>query len=286
MQFQMRRYGAVGVAAGADQVMFSWPLPKECIFNQFSGEVHVKPLGDMPIDEVAIYGCEGWIVQSDSALDFQNQDTLWDTSVPKDDSNDDALDTTFVSNSVSFIEAGHVNVAQLFDQELLGPKRFFQRQKMLSFANAPSGFKDATPDTYVPADTFQLNLGARYKAMRQSGILVAMGSPDFSQADDNDVIPQLGTLPTAQSMYALRFIENYLDSAMVALIGLTEAGADTPYDEILDFVEELLEKVNLGGGGSAIFNPVTWSGAGVAIAGISVPGRIKHSSIGPDSEAS
>lgn len=285
MQFQMRRYGSVAPAAGADSVLWSWPLPKECVLNQLQGEVHMIPGGDLTVTDVVMYGCEGWIVQSEAAADFQSQDTLWDTGVPKDDSSSDVLDTTFTTNTISMMEAGEINVAQLFDQELLGPERFFQREKMLSYANAPSGFKDATPDTCIPADTFPVNVGKRYLSRRQSGVLVGIGSPDFAATNDNDVIPQLGALGTAQSMYAMRFMENYLDSAMVALITLVEAGAETPYDEILDFVQSLLEKMNSGGGGSGRFDPVTWTASGVATAGIMVPGRVRHSTIGPDSQA-
>jgi len=285
MQLQMRRYGTVNPGPGADAVLWSWPLTKESVLNQMQGEVHMITQEDMSTLEVSMYGAEGWIVQSDSAADFQQQDAMWDASVPKDDSSADLLDTSFAANVISMMEVGEINVAQLFDQELLGPERFFQREKILSYATFPSGFKAGTPNTYIPGDVFPVNIGKRYKATRQSGVLFGIGSPDFAAASDPHVVPQLGSLATAQSMYALRFLENYLDSAMVSLIGLTEAGADTPYDEILDFVQELLEKINSGGGGSSQFEPVTWTAAGVATAGIQVPGRIQHTSIGPDSQS-
>lgn len=269
---------------GADSVLCSWPLPKESILTSVKGECHVIPQSDISVLNYVMYGVEGWIVQSTNAADFQDQNTLWDTAVPKDDSGDDDLDISTTEDVTSFIEAGEVTPSQLFDQELLGPKRVFQREKMLSFANAPSGFKDATPDTYIPGDQFDIDITTRYKVQRQSGLLFAFGAPDFLAAVDNDVVPQLGGLATNASMYALRFLGNFLDNAMVSLIGLEEAGAETPYVEILDFIEELLEKVNVGSAGGSWF-AVNWSAGMRATAQITVPGFLRHNALGPDSQA-
>lgn len=284
MLIYMRRYGVVGVTVGSDAAIVAWPIPAGGSLVALKGEAHLVPQEDIGITDVVMYAMEGWICRTEVLSDFQAMQTLWNAAVPKDTALS-TLDEDDASDSQSFFEAGLVNLAQVFGQEVLGPERVFQREKMLSFANAPSGFKDATPDTYIPAEAFEINVRKKYTVRDFNGLLLGVGSPDYAVANDDDIIPQLGGLGTRQSFYALRFLQEFMDMAMISLIGLVEAGAETPYTDILTFIQELLERMNVGGGGSLQFEGTNWSSAVRATAGIQVPGMFNHQTLGPDAQA-
>ncbi len=243
------------------------------------------PQEDIGITDVVMYGCEGWIARTEILTDYQDMNTLWDSAVPKNQAGVQVLDPNDAVIAESFFQLGEVALAQILGQEVLGPERIFQRESMLSFANAPSGFKDATPDTYIPAQVFQINVGKKYTVRDFNGLMFGIASPDYAVADDNDIIPVLGSVGTRQAFYALQFLEEYMDMAMISLLGLTEAGAESPYVDVLTFIEELLERVNAGGGGSLQFEGTNWTGAMRATAGIQVPGMIQHTTLGPDAQA-
>ncbi len=243
------------------------------------------PQEDIAVTDIVMYGCEAWIARTEILTDYQDMNTLWDSAVPKNQAGVQVLDPNDAVVTESFFQQGEVALAQILGQEVLGPERIFQKESMLSFANAATGFKDATPDTYLPAEAFKLNVGKKYTVRDFNGLMVGIGSPDYVVADDNDIIPVLGSVGTRQAFYALQFLQEYMDMAMISLLGLTEAGAESPYVDILTFLEELLERVNIGGGGSSRFEPTAWTGAMYATAGILVPGMLSHSTLGPDAQA-
>ena len=172
---------------GEDLCLTAWPLPADGSLVQLRGEVHMIPQEDIGVTDVVMYGCEGWIGRTETPADFQDMQTLWDSAVPKDQAGVQILDPGDALITESMIQIGEVALAQVLGQEVLGPERFFQKESMLSFANAPSGFKDATPDTYLPAEQFSLNIMKKYTVRDFNGVMVGIGAPDFIATDDNDV---------------------------------------------------------------------------------------------------
>ncbi len=285
MLMYMRRYAISQIVPGADVCLMSWPIPAGGSLVGLTGDVHMIIEEDVGLTDVCMYGLEAWIARSETLTDFQNQETLWDTAVPKDQAGVQDLDPDDTLITESMIQIGEVALAQILGQEVLGPERVFQKESLMSFANAPSGFKDATPDTFVAAEPTNIRVMKKYTVRDFNGLMIGAGSPDYAAADDNDVIPQLGAVGTRQSFYGLRYLAEFMDSALISLLGVTEAGAAIPYDHILSFIEELLERIQIGGGGSGRFEPVNWAAAGRATAGILLPGTFPMQTLGPDAQA-
>lgn len=272
----------VDVAAGADTAVVSWPVPNKCEINSVNGDVHI--VGNAAVDHVDVvaYGFEGWMLQTEAIeSDFADQNVIWDTSVPKDDGSE-VLDTSFVADSDTMFEPGAVNAAQMFGQELLQPQRIYKREELISFASSPIGFEVATA-TYIPRDTFKVNMNGKYRAGFDGALVFGVGSPDWGIGINNNVVPVLGTIQ--KSLYAMAHIDDVIDKAMIDFLVLTETGAESPYDDIMTWLMALLDqKQSAGSAGS--FTGITFVVTTKMIAGIAVPGTITGRTLGPDMQAS
>lgn len=284
MQIYQRRYGVVDIDPATDRAMFGFPLPAKSTLNYMKGEFHyVGPTLGVAVNEIFMVGTECWILQTDTFADFQAISSLWNTSVPKDDGIVE-LDDDFSADVDNFFEPGLVNPAQIFDQELLGPERIYQNQKMLTIANSQFGWLPGTPNKFIPTYFQPITISKSYKVNEDSGCIWGFASPDYGSMTTDDAL-----LPTAlatDGFYIMRFMEDFLDKAMVDLVGggLTEAGAESPFEDIMDFILALLE--DHGVNNSVLdYTAMTWSIAGKMIAGTKVEGSRTHTTMGPDAQA-
>lgn len=286
MQIFMRRYGVIDVSAGTDDPIFAFPIPGGCVQNYMKGEFHfLGPILGLPCDEIIMYGLEGWILKSDDFTDFQTIANLWDAMVPKDDGVVE-LDDDFANDADNFFEPGLVNPSQLFDQELLGPERVFQRQQMLTIANASfAAFIPGTPNKYIPSQFVPISVMKKYRVMDDSALLWGISSPNIDALTTNDDTFR-GTTLAVDGFYIMRYITDFLDKAMVDLVGggLTESGAESPYEDIMDFLLLLLESPGRDSS-VADWSAITWSIAGKMTGGCKVTGSLVHTTLGPDAQA-
>lgn len=281
-QMYIRRWSIQDVLAGADEAIASFPVPNQCIVNSVQGPVHVNFVTPVDVIDVVGYGFEGWMLQTDDIVtDFADQTALWDTSVPKDDGAE-LLDTSFAANTTSMFEPGLMNAAQLFDQELLQPERVFKRQPLISLASRPVGFVVGSPSTFHPSDVFEIDMKKRYKSAFDGALVFGAGSPAWDAGTNNDIIRILGTHQKA--LYAMAHIDDVLDKAMIDFLVLTETGAESPYDDIMTWLMNLLD-VKQEAGSAGAFTPGTITFSCKLIAGIAVPGTIAGRTLGPDMEA-
>ncbi len=282
MQLYMRRYGSNQISAAIDKGLLSWPLPDHCTLNYLNGEVHVVANVPQALQIAVLYTSEGWVLQSDVAADFENMDTLWDKFVPKDNDTIDwdssaALDTTTMN------EPGMINVAQLLDQEIGEPVRFYKREKMLTLANAVYGFVPSS-DLWIPVDLFRFGLGGKKLTAREnSGVVIGFGSPDTAVfAADDDVVPNT-TGSSMDAFQTLRNIESLMSFAMIEATAFTETGAESPFEDIANFLINVIESTNEN---TVLFTALTWNTFAKGIAGIRTPARVMRKSLGPDAQAS
>lgn len=282
MLIYMRRYGMDDVTGGQDEALVAFPVPADSTVVYFKGECHLMPGAPIDFQDVALYGAEAWLLQSDTAGDFFAMNTLWDSFVPKDASAE-VLDDVSTVDVAASQEIGLINVSQLFEQEVLGPERAFQREKMISLANRPTGFATGT-NTFFPTDQFQINISKKYRVSENSGLLFGVSSPDMLAATaNNDVVPG-SAFGETEAFYVMRYLSDFIQNAMVAVIQLFEAGAESPYEELMDFIQILLEDVNTVSAVGA-WTTVVWTAAVRATCGIKVPGSMARVTIGPDAEA-
>lgn len=271
------------IATGTDEALIGWPIPKNSTINYMKGEAHVMRTTPIDVGDVSIFGIETWLMPiSDEVTDMDSLDTMWDTLVPKDDDLVN-IDSNFTADTDPFKEVGEISVTQLFGQERTQPlQRLFQYEGFLSFARTTSGFVPGTPpaNTFIPSEVVALGISAPSFMPADGAVLVGFAVPalDFT-ADDNIIAAN-----RLDNMYILRYLDDFIDNAQINLAGLQEAGAETPYEDIMALILNVLEKVSTDG--SAFdFLTGTYTVAMKCILGMVVEGSLSHTTLGPDGQA-
>ncbi len=281
-QMYIRRWSIIDVLAGADEALVSWPVPNESIVNSVKGTVSVVFGAAIDILDAVSFGLEAWMLQTDDiATDFADQTVLWDTSVPKDDGSE-VLDTSFTADVDSMFEPGAVDAAQMFDQELLQPHRIYQINPLITLASNPTGFVPGTPSTFHPTYLANIDIQKRYKSSFDGALVFGGGAPAWDATSNNDIIRILGTHQKA--LYAMAHIDDVIDKAMIDFLLLTEAGAESPYDDIMTWLMNLLDTVQEKSS-AGIFTSASPTFTTKMIAGIAVPGTLRGRTLGPDMQA-
>lgn len=148
-----------GVSAGSDSVLVGFPVPKDSVLNYCKGEMHCMS-SIVDAHDVAMYGLTGWLLRSDDEdSDFGDIQALWDAYVPKDDAGE-APDESVTGDTDEEVAIGNINVSEMFDIEMNGPERVWKREKMLTMAQAATGFHLTTTPAilFMPSDVVSIQV--------------------------------------------------------------------------------------------------------------------------------
>lgn len=287
MLLHLKRWFSAVATAGTDQGVCGFPIPDGCRLVQQQGIWKILTVTAIDIEDAAVYGVQGWLLQTDDpTADFADHDALWDSFVPKPATGAAAvLDILPTADASAAQEPGQVSVTQIFDQEVFSPERIFSRETIISLPDSPIGFIPGSPSTYIPSDRFSVNSNQGYRAGGgDMGLVYGLSSPDLGgiATGDDDIIDAIGT--ATGGFYVMKYINEFLDKAMVDLVGLTEVGAESPYEDILIWLVGMLERAGERSG-TGTFTAVTWNAMGKMTCGIWVPGEFEHRSIGPGGQA-
>ncbi len=244
LRLMARRQGQVSPAGGADQVITGISLPSDTVIHDIRGNFHCLPntVGVELSSVVAImYAFECWLLPVIAEFDAtpQDFDTIWDNLVPKD-SDTQVLDLDVESADASnFYEPGEAEFSEIFDVGLQ-PEFIGGRYQMLSMANTKGiVFVDSnTPfePKWQPADMFSVHYTKRRRVSQPSVLLMAFGAVGM---DD--------TTSTIESTFAesgwgqVKYFGDMLKRAMMDVLGLTEAGSETPWEEATDLLQAHLD---------------------------------------------
>lgn len=261
--YNTKRRSQVLLVSGEDRVMAGQPIAEGGVFLRAFGDVQIIAAADHPIADALLLNAVGVVVPhtdtSDATID---EDELFDFAVPKDIAISAAAATEHFDfdiggvadvNVANFATPGLVNVNGLFDLNNWGRKVYGVEERLMTFAGTSDGFKDATPDTFIPNDRFPWGSRESVRCPVPSYALFAMGNPVMDQT----VAVAHFTLQ-GREWAQLRWLDRSLDLAWPWLAGITEAGAESPFVDMADFVERLTEPVMLeetgGNFGAASFN--------------------------------
>lgn len=268
-----RRMSQKDIAAATDEVVVGYPLPSGCELRQIDLSCSIIGTSEMTVIQAQMYGLTGMVVPVFDPDTPITLDVLWDQRVPKD--------AAFVAGSFDLQELGtdttpefnfgEPNVHAIFGQAGNVPLEIFRRRRLLTFPNSPVGFErvDAAPDLWQPVDFFSSRITGRVRPDRHSHIMFGFSSPDMSQ-----------TTQTVESTLEetewtmMTYLEQFLEYAFVNLMGLVEAGAETPYAESMALVAQLVEDVVLEDVGGA-FQVSTFTVYTQATFQVDVPGRFR-----------
>ena len=143
------------------------------------------------------------------------------------------------SDSNPFWEPGEHELMKMFDVGLR-PNRIFHRHRFLSIVSGAAAiFQDnQTPfDTvWIAGDKFTFHRRGRLKVRQPSVLLFGIGSPSL----DDTTSTQESALAEAE-WPQLKYGSLILERAMTELLGLTEAGSETPWVEATSLLLKHLE---------------------------------------------
>lgn len=230
-----RRRSQILAGTGTDQVMFGLSLPSDTVVNRIRANVELTGSVDKAAAEGLWYGCEGWILPILDPEDNSSFEVIWDQLVPKD-SDVQTLDLdTGAQDTATFFEPGEADWAQLLDVGLR-PQRIYQRLRMLTYASTPKPHTVADAPNWRPTDVFRIEINRRLVVRQPSVVLFAMGIP---VGDDTTTVVETALSETEWSQ--VKYMEHVLERAQMDLLGLTEAGAETPWEEATDLLQSHLE---------------------------------------------
>jgi len=268
MRFFRHTLGQVTVGDG-DSVIGGAAIPSDSKLNAVLGQVHIQSLLAVSIAKAIMYGCDGRVLVHTDPDSVTGYNTMWDQQVDKDvDVSLGILDIGENTDSNPFFEPGEPNVNQIAGMSISSDERFFRRRKMISFQSAPRGFIDGAPDTYWPGDVFRVNARPRIGVKDWSVAMMAVAEPAM-----DDVTTTAWLTPTGEAEWMqAKYMEVVLEQAWMELVGLTETGAETPWEDAALEIEEILEPTvvevtagSFASDGLIVFANLSWD--------ITVPGR-------------
>lgn len=232
----------VAIAAGADGVVAWAPMPAGARLLSVTGELHLIGAEAAPVDAFAAYGFSGEVVpvvDPDGAIDVN---LLWDNMVTKPVEPITAaatigqefdFDTTQVNPDV---EPGEVDLADISGMLDPGKRIFAPTIEWLSAAKGtPMAVVAGTPDTYTPKSYKTFRSQANVSAEMESYALLAVSSPSLDKTQAAATI-----VNSPQQWGILQNLRNVMEDFWRIQVGMTEAGAETPYAEISTMIGDLV----------------------------------------------
>lgn len=260
------------VAINTDESISHAAIPSEGALNSVRGQVHCQTELALSTDDAVLYGCDGWMIPVTNPDTQDLIDDIWDRFVEKDFSLvAGAFDLgTGVGDedTVTFDEPGLGSAGSLAGfQALLPEKRFFRRRKMITFMSWPRGFEAGTPDTFLPGDTFRVNVNRHMESDDFSVAIIGFGASSLSTETSTHA-----SSPTEDQWLQIKYMEVILEQAWMDIAGLVEAGAETPWEEAVATIADTLEPAVIEDTAGSfpnfawdVYTQMTWD--------LSVPGR-------------
>lgn len=223
-----RRMGYISVNAGSDKVLFGITLPSDSVVHSLRAKIQLVANTDVLRGVATMNALEGWVLPLLDPDAGAALNTIWDQLVPKDsDVLTLDLDTGAVDTS-PFFEPGEVELSAMFDVGLR-PRRVYHRHRLHTLNGAIFSYQDNQASflvKYTAGDRFEVNLKQNIRVSQPSVLVFAVASP---QMDDTDA-----SAPNALSEAELpqvKYFGDMLKRAMLDVLGVVEAGAETPWEE-------------------------------------------------------
>jgi hypothetical protein len=261
-----KMYASAQTTTGSDIVLFALPLPGGAVVNQAWMEVHCvgSPIGQ---SNIAVYGLHGYVLPVLDPDAGTTPDAMWDAQVPKDAAMAaDVIDLdTVTAVSTPVLELGEPSIARIIGMTT-SPVMTFAREKLVSAGLGAPGYDKASA-TFLPTDFFQARLKRRVEVDVPSYYLIGLSVPD--------TLATLSAFPvinTDGEWMQLKYMQYTLHQAFMRLAGLTEAGAESPYDEAMTVIANYLEVAYEQTAG--VWSGITWNAMGKITFDITLPGNM------------
>lgn len=267
-----RPFGVSAIASGADSVIAGVWLPSGSILTLIKGIVKINGSTELLLNQAAAYGLEIWILPLEDPDSGVTMNALWDSHVPKDTLTD-VLDLDSAGADANpFYEPGQITWEFLIDIGLQ-PRRLLHRHKIMSSAADAMLMRqdEETPflEHWFPGSVETVSLNRSIRVREPSLVVAAVSVPDTTATSTTAPVAAFNE----EDWGRVKYIDNVLEMAMMDLLGLTEAGATTPWEEasalLRTYLDPLLFETNAG-----TFVATTLTAIGELVFDIVVPGRM------------
>ena len=268
MRVRKHSYAHRLLVANEDRVIASAPVVSENgMFLGMRGSVKVVAAGDVATNKAVIFAMRGVVVvHNDWAIADFTDDELWDVTVPKDaalsgTAGTQQIDTGGITGAeitTPFAEPGLPNITVLAQDQGIFAQTVLDQSHIMTFADTSDGFKDATPDTYVPNLSLRSDSNHRVKMEGSAPgyAMLGVGNPDM---DNTEVTVQ--AMLTGREFLMLKHLHQLMEDSWKQFAGLDEAGAESPFIDIaaliVEMTEPLVQEETGGAWSAASFN--VWS---------------------------
>lgn len=231
------------VPSNTDKVVSWAAIPAGGAFT--GGTVRGSILGaeDRSVITAMVYGMSAYVLPMLDLNTLADPDAMWDEQVPKDDDvSEAALDFEVdIADTTPDVDIGPPQLDMLVGAKT-GPKKLFRFERVVTFADSPTGHLAGTPDSYAPTARLGFRIKQAIRAEVPSVMLMAVSSPILS-------IPSVftGTIsewaPTgAESWMQLQYLGDALERTAPFLTGVVEPGSESPYQEAAELVARMVEQ--------------------------------------------
>ncbi len=237
MQLIGRRMSHRIVTVGTDSVLVGYPIPAGGILNGVDLDVRVIGPEDTPVLQAGFYGFSGFVVPVLDPDAVISHNAIWDAQIPKDvelTAGAFDIDTSGADVTPEY-EIGTPDISAIVKLTAMEPLEIFRRRSMITVHSTPT-FIAGTPDTYLPIDQFTTRVSRKVSVDFPSMVMFGFSAPDTlstTQTQEN--------IPLETEWVLLQYLEVALEQAVMSLIGLTEAGAESPFEESLAFIARMVE---------------------------------------------
>ncbi len=239
MRLYPHHIGESSVAAGADGVFAAVAIPGKSRLNHVWVDFSLISVNPQSVLSASLYGVTAYIVPVLDPDATVTPNAMWDLQIPKDDDVGSGvidMDTSDTSDPTAEIEPGEPSLEEMFNVGSR-PERVFERTEIISFAKQSAGFETGTPDTFIARDAWKAEISRAWNVDLPSVLMFGLSAPDTTGTGTSFFLPD-----SATDWLQLRFMADTAKDAWKQAVGLTEAGAETPYEEAAVLMSSYLEQ--------------------------------------------
>ncbi len=271
-----KRLESVLCLAGSDTVVASLPLPSGSRINDISIDLRAHRTAAIGLNQLTLFAVEGWIIpilDPDAEVSVQ---TLWDQLVPKDTDVETVDLDTGAADATPFYEPGEPDFSDMLEVGLR-PERIYHANQMLTVQrDSFLTFQDnQTPFDvlWLPGATMRIRIRKNFAVQQPAMLMFAFANPSL-----DDTTGVVTTSPAEAEWGQLKYVGHVLERALLHVFGVTEAGAETPWEEATALLKKHLEPDVFEDSGGT-FDAASFRVTAKSMFDHSVEGRLENQSI-------
>ncbi len=230
--------GESAIASAADGVIAGIAIPGQSTLRHVWIDFSLVGVAVQDVLDATMYGVTAYIVPVLDPDSTPTLDAMWDNQIPKDDAvGSDVIDMdTGAADPTPEIEPGDPSLEEMFNVSSR-PERIFERTEMITFGKQSAGFIAGTPNTFIPRDAWKAEIKRRYFVEMPSMLLFGLSAPATTGTVSGSFAPN-----TNEEWLQLRYMADTAKDAWKQAVGLTETGAETPYEDAAILLAAYLER--------------------------------------------